>query len=119
MIDLSPPAITVSSSMPALWPADGKVLEDTISGSVRDLLSGVSAGSIRFRVTDEYGEIQPAGSVIINADGAFSFDVLLEARRLGSDVDGREYRVIVSASDAVGNQSSSFAIVIVPHDQRK
>jgi uncharacterized protein len=119
MIDLTPPAIAISSSMPALWPADGKVLSDTISGSVRDSLSGVNAGSVRFRVTDEYGEIQPAGPVTLNADGTFAFDVLLEARRLGNDRDGREYRVIVTAGDVVGNQGSAFTIVIVAHDQRQ
>jgi uncharacterized protein YjiK len=118
-IDLTPPTITISPSIPELWPANGKVLSDTISGSVRDLLSGVSAGSVWFRVTDEYGEIQPSGPVTRNADGTFAFDVLLEARRLGRDRDGRQYRVIVTASDAVGNQSSSFTIVTVPHDQRQ
>jgi hypothetical protein len=117
VVDLTPPSITVAASLSRLWPADGKMLTDTISGLVRDQLSGVAPGSVTFRVIDEYGEIQPAGPVSLQSDGTFSFVVMLEARRLGADQSGRDYRVVVTASDTVGNQTSAFTMVNVPHDQ--
>ena len=117
VVDLTAPTITVTASMSELWPADGKMLTDTITGTVRDLLSGVAVGTVTFRVVDEYGEIQPTGPISLQADGSFSLVVTLEARRLGSDQGGRDYRVVVTASDLVGNQGSAFTIVNVPHDQ--
>jgi hypothetical protein len=46
----------------------------------------------------------------------FSFAVPLEARRLGQDNDGRQFRIVVNASDKAGNQSSASVVVVVPHD---
>ena len=37
---------------------------------------------------------------------------------MGSDLDGRRYEIIVSASDKAGNGASASTFVVVPHDQR-
>jgi hypothetical protein len=118
-IDLTPPAITIAASVPVLWPANGKLVPDTISGAVTDSLSGIDLSTVAFAVVDEYGQLQPAGAVSVGPDGRFSFLVKLEARRLGQDSDGRFYQIVISARDKAGNQTSASTVVTVPHDQGK
>jgi hypothetical protein len=115
-----PPAITVSPSRPTLWPPNNKLVPDTISGRITDSGdSGIDPNSVTFEVVDEYGVVQPRGPIVLKADGSYSFTLMLEASRLGEDLDGRTYQITVSASDNVGNHASTTAIVIVPHDQGK
>ena len=118
-VDTTAPTITVSASAPVLWPPNGKLVPDTISGSIADSLSGVDPATITFRVVDSYGTVQPAGPVSLGTDGEFAFAVSLEAARMGQSGDGRRYEIIVTASDNAGNRSSASTTVIVPHDSRK
>jgi hypothetical protein len=93
----------------------------TISGSVTDNEpggTGVNPSTVAYAVTDEYGEVQPRGSVALMPDGSYSFTIKLWASRKGSDIDGRLYTIVVSAQDNNGNKGSSAAQVIVPHDER-
>src|SRR4029077_17193412 len=112
VVDNAPPTITAAASLPVLWPANGKSVSDTISGTVTDALSGVDPGTVTFQGVDEYGEIQPAGPISLGSGGQFSFVLPLEARRLGQDSDGRRYQIIVKASDKAGNQASASAVVV-------
>jgi uncharacterized protein YjiK len=118
-IDTTPPTISVAASAPVLWPANGKLVPEILSGAVTDSLSGIDPATVAFVVVDEYGQLQPAGSIAPGADGRYSFSVGLEARRLGEDSDGRHYQVIISAADKAGNQTSATTEVTVPHDQGK
>jgi hypothetical protein len=118
-IDLTAPSITVAASASTLWPPNGNVVPDTISGVISDGLSGIDPSTATFRVIDEYGQIQPTGGVAVGAGGVYSFTVNLEASRLGQDLDGRTYQIVVSASDHAGNQASASTVVTVPHDQGK
>ena len=118
-IDLATPTITVAASAPMLWPPNGRVVPDMISGVIGDGLSGIDPSTATFRVMDEYGRVQPTGPVVIGPGGVYSFTVNLEASRLGQDLDGRHYQIIVSASDRAGNQASAATMVTVPHDQGK
>jgi hypothetical protein len=43
----------------------------------------------------------------------------LVASRLGSDTDGRIYRIMVQVEDMAGNASVASVTVLVPHDQGK
>ena len=70
-----------------------------------------------FRVTDEYGIVQPSGAVAVNDDGSYRVRVLLTASRDGSDLDGRTYTVTVSANDKAGNVGSGTTDVRVLHDR--
>jgi hypothetical protein len=90
----------------------------TILGTITDTDSGVNANSAAYAVKDEYGEIQPKGAITLGPGGTYSFNVLLQASRLGTDLDGRRYTVTVRAKDNAGNAASKSAAVIVPHDQR-
>ena len=90
-----------------------------VSGAITDEPggSGVQASSAAYVVTDEYGQIQPHGTIPLGADGQYAFTVSLEASRKGSDQDGRHYTITVSASDNAGNLGTASAVVTVPHDQ--
>ena len=116
-IDLTPPAVSVSANPSSLWPANGKMVPVTISGTMTDNLSGVDSSTAAFNVVDEYGSIQPSGPVSLGAGGSYSFTVSLKASRNGNDQDGRHYTITVSAQDLAGNPGSAATSVIVPHDQ--
>jgi hypothetical protein len=50
--------------------------------------SGVKAGSAAYVIMDEYGQIQPSGSITLGEGGHYGFTVALEASRRGNDQDG-------------------------------
>jgi hypothetical protein len=116
-IDLTPPVVNVSASPSRLWPPNGQMVPVTVFGSIADSLSGVDPSSATFAVVDEYGLIQPSGPVTVGSGGSYSFTVSLQASRLDTDTDGRQYTITVRASDLAGNRGSAATVVTVPHDQ--
>jgi glycosidase len=116
-IDLTPPAVTVSASPSLLRPPNGRMAPVTVSGTFNDNLSGVDPTSAAFAVVDEYGSVQPSGRVSLGPGGSYSFTVSLQASRLDTDKDGRQYTITVSARDLAGNAGSAATTVTVPHDQ--
>jgi hypothetical protein len=63
----------------------------------------VDQDTATYEVTDEYGSVQPKGSVPVKADGSYAFTIKLQASRNGNDKNGRLYTMTVSAEDLVGN----------------
>jgi hypothetical protein len=118
VLDTTPPIITVAVSRATLWPPNGKMVPVTVSGTITDTGSGVNVNSAAYAVKDEYGEVQPHGAITLGPGGAYSFTILLQASRLGTDLDGRRYAVTVRAKDNAGNGGSKTSVVNVPHDQR-
>lgn len=116
-IDLTAPTVRVSVSPSTLWPPNGKMVKVTVSGAIRDSLSGVDPSTAAFAVVDEYGSVQPHGPVTLGTGGSYAFTVLLESSRRENDSDGRHYSITVNANDLAGNPGSAVATVIVPHDQ--
>lgn len=116
-IDIIPPVVTIAANPPILWPPNGKMETVVISGTITDNIDGVNASTAAFTVIDEYGAVQPSGTVTLGLGGTYSFSILLEASRNGDDKDGRQYTITVSAKDNVGNLGLASAVVIVPHDQ--
>jgi hypothetical protein len=114
--DATPPVITISASPATLWLANGKRVAVTVSGTITDEDggSGVKAGSAAYVVMDEYGQIQPQGSVAL-VDGLYTFTVALEASRRGNDQDSRHYTIAVSVQDNLGNSGFKTTLVTVPH----
>lgn len=98
-IDATPPALTVAVHPATLWPPNGAVVKVVVSGAIADAISGVDPSGVSFRVTDEYGSIQPMGPVTLGTGGSYSFGVSLQASRRGTDLDGRLYTVTVNAED--------------------
>jgi hypothetical protein len=115
--DTTPPVITVSATPRLLWSPNGKMVPVTVSGTIIDTGSGVKAGSATYALKDEYGEIQPIGTITLSPEGNYSFTVLLQTSRQGSDLDGRRYMVTVRAKDNAGNGGSNTSTVTVLHDQ--
>ncbi len=107
-LDKTPPKLSITATPDTLWPPDNKMVDVTISGKAEDSLSGID--SLSFKVTDEYGKVQP----IITGFGS---TIKLEASRDGNDKDGRIYAISVTAKDKAGNESTASTIVTVPHDQ--
>jgi hypothetical protein len=116
-VDTTPPTITVAVNRATLWPPKGKMVPVIVSGTITDTGSGVNLVSAVYSVTDEYGQVQPQGAITLGVGGSYSFTVLLQASRLGSDLDGRQYIITVNASDNAGNTASQASVVTVPHDQ--
>ena len=114
---MSPPVVTLAVSPSSLWPANGKLVPVTISGTITAVGSACTVKTTSYAVTDEYGKVQPTGPVTMGSGGAYSLTVWLRASRLGTDLDGRRYTVSVSASNNAGKTGSRAGTVVVPHDQ--
>jgi hypothetical protein len=117
--DTTPPVITIAASPATLWPPNGQPVAVTVSGTITDEPGGSGVSSAVYRVIDEYGQIQPSGSVNLGADGRYAFIVALQASRRGNDQNGRHYTITVSANDNAGNVGAASTSVTVPHDQGK
>ena len=117
--DTKPPLITLSATPKFLWPANGTMMPVNVSGTITDAGSGVNARAAAYAVRDEYGKIQPKGTITLDPRGNYSFNIMLRASRLGIDKDGRRYTLTVFASDNAGNNRSKITVVTVPHDQRQ
>ena len=116
--DTTPPMVTIVSVTPdTLWPPNGKLVPVTIVATITDAGSGVDPNTTAYAVEDEYGSVEPSGSLTLRADGRYTATIPLQASRRGNDRDGRLYTITVSALDNEGNEGSATAFVIVPHDQ--
>ena len=105
-IDNAGPVVTAAAN-PATASKSPRPVTITVSGSATDNLSGLAGAS--FNVIDEYGVTQPSGPVTVQANGSYSFTLTLPATKNGPDKDGHLYRIVVSATDQVGNSSSATA----------
>ncbi len=115
-IDKTPPVI---SGMPAtgytLWPPNHKMnLVATVSAS--DSLSGLASDS--FNVTGTSNETFDLKNpdILITSNASHGFVIQLRSERAGNGT-GRVYMLIATASDIVGNTTTSTATCTVPHDQ--
>jgi len=117
-VDTTAPVITLTPRLASLWPPNQSMIADVMSGAATDDLSGIDPATVSFHVVDEYGAVEPLGNVVVGGDGSYSFPAVLEASRLGTDLDGREYRIFVTGQDRAGNAFTASTVVRVPHDQR-
>jgi hypothetical protein len=112
--DTTPPAIVTPIANPTtIWTGNNKKMQVTVSGgpgAITDSASGVA--SANFHVVDEYGLDQPTGSLTVNADGSYSFNVLLTGNRNSSDRDGRTFQIFVSATDRANNPATSLPAIV-------
>jgi hypothetical protein len=112
--DTTPPAITIAASPTVLSPPNRRLVTVTVSGAITDGDNGSGVQASTYQVLDEYGQIQPSGSVTLGQDGEYAFTVVLQASRQGNDRDGRLHTIEVSATDDAGNQGVASATVTVP-----
>jgi hypothetical protein len=114
--DSTTPIVTASAHPSSLWPPNHKFDPVTVNGHVADDSSNVRR-VVRYQVFDEYGQVQPSGAATVHANGNYSFVVRLQSSRLGQDKDGRQYTIVVWATDPAGHTGSATALVVVPHDR--
>lgn len=114
--DLTAPTVTVSATPSVLTPPDGRKVDVLISGTIMDTDAGVDPSTAKFVVKDEYGLVQPKGSIALAQGGFYSATVPLEASSLSTDLNGRRYTITVKAQDYVGNTGWKSVIVTVPHE---
>jgi hypothetical protein len=107
-VDRQDPEVTVATTTPAIAPPNRKMVPVTFTGTIVEQ----NLASASYAVTDEYGLLQPAGSINVSPSGAYSFTVMLEARRDGGDKD-RVYTVTVTAADAGGRTGSAATTTAV------
>ena len=115
-IDQTAPTITAFASPTTLFPPNHKFVPITVTGHVADNLSGV-AHTVTFHVVDEYGQVQPSGTALVDANGNYNFVVNLQASRHGQDKNGRQYVIDVTVGDIAGNQATTAASLVVLHDR--
>jgi probable HAF family extracellular repeat protein len=116
-IDTRPPSVDVRTLTPRLPPSGKKRIPVAFFGRVSDEGSGIASAT--YRVVDEYGTVEPAGTLELDDDGRFLVVVQIEPSRRGNDRDGRLYRLVVTATDRAGNEGSDTASVTIVHDQRR
>jgi len=106
-IDKTPPEVKLDANPKEIWPPNGKMVDVTVTGYATD----DHLFSKELTVEDEYNLIEPVIS-------AFGQTIQLEAKRNGSDLDGRAYIIKAVAEDKAGNTTEKQTQVIVLHDQR-
>src|SRR5947207_2828930 len=85
---LSESMIPVSAKPTVLWPPNCNMVPATVWGTMTDHEpggTGVNPSTGAYAVTDEYGQVQPRGSVPLGSDGSYSFVIQLQASRHGND----------------------------------
>ena len=102
-IDTGAPVVTATAN-PSTAPKGPKPVNVTISGSVTDAVSAVSAS---YNVIDEYGTTQPSGAVTVQPNGSYSFTLSLPSNRQGNDKDGHLYTIVVTGVDQAGNSTTA------------
>jgi hypothetical protein len=114
--DVTAPVVTAIGVSPnTLWPPNHKLVPVTVALAATDACSAVTS-AIASVTSDEPvnglgdGNTEPDWVVT----GALT--LLLRAERSGLG-DGRVYTIGVTSTDASGNATTSYATVLVPHDQ--
>ncbi|MEK6335637.1 MAG: PQQ-binding-like beta-propeller repeat protein [Acidobacteriota bacterium] len=111
-IDASGPVITASAS-PSSATKKNQSLSVTVSGKVTDTPSGVLANNTTFSVVDEYGVTQPSGSVTVQANGNYSFNLSLPRTLNNDDSNGHLYTITIQSKDQAGNTSAASTTVTI------
>ncbi len=112
--ETTPLELKVIATPSTLWPPNGRMRAVEVSG----VLIGAGAGPItgQYKVTDEYGRVQPEGTFQGSPDNTFAFTVALQASRHGGDHDGRQYQIALTVTNHTGQSAGQTIEVRVPHD---
>jgi hypothetical protein len=107
-----PPTITATADPNLLlWSPNKTMTPVTVSGSAMG-----PGMTVSYTVADEYKKVQPSGTAVVNASGAYAVVLSLEAYRNGNDQDGRLYIITVTGRDQFGRTVVTTTTVRVPHD---
>lgn len=107
--------VAITSVQPQiLFPVTNRLVPVTVTGFI--VSTRPTAPAVRYQVVDEYRRYEPGGRVELTPfpTGGYEFrtTILLPAAK-GDDAAGRQYNILVSASDQ-DNAYGRYAGVIVP-----
>jgi hypothetical protein len=108
-VDTNKPDVTATATPNSVLQSSDPVTV-TISGHVTDTISSFQPGSASFVVVDEYGVTQPAGPIVLQANGNYLFTLTLPATKNSGD-RSHAYTITVTGSDQAGNTNSDPATV--------
>lgn len=118
------PATTVSvliATPATLNPPNNRFVKVAVFGNVIESSPKATPHAV-YQVTDQYRRNEPGGRVTLTKVTptvyAFSFTVLLQARRAQTDLGGRHYYIEVGSEDSQNAGGRTIA-VYVPHDKLK
>jgi uncharacterized lipoprotein YddW (UPF0748 family) len=116
-IDKTAPTIQLTAKRTRIWPPNGQIENVDIDGSGSDAVSGVA--QVSYVVTDEYGSsLSIAPRALSGSSANWAETLAVEARREGTDLNGRLYTVTATITDVAGLTSTATITVVVAHDQR-
>ena len=108
-VDTTRPEVTVTATPNSVSQSSDPVTV-TISGHVTDTLSSFQPGGASFAVVDEYGVTQPAGPIVLQANGNYVFTLTLPATKNAGD-RSHVYTITVTGADQAGNTNSASTTV--------
>ncbi|HEY8562143.1 MAG TPA: family 10 glycosylhydrolase [Pyrinomonadaceae bacterium] len=112
LIDKTAPTGSIAANPNRIFPPNGKMVPVTLTFSGADAVSGLA--SVSYVVTDEYGAILAIPTRALSGGAASWTERLeVEARREGSDRDGRVYTVTATITDIAGNASTVTTNIVV------
>jgi uncharacterized lipoprotein YddW (UPF0748 family) len=115
-IDTGAPTVALSATPSVIWPANNEMVNVRLDGSGSDAVSGLA--SVSYVITDEYGTaLNLSPRSLAGSSGNWSETLAIEARREGTDLDGRLYVVVATLTDVAGNTMTATTRIVVPHDQ--
>lgn len=123
IVDTQEPTLAPVLSKGILWPPNHQMVDITIDVNASDTsglpitLSASIACSEPVEGLGD-GDMFPDWTNLEIDQEAGVISLQLRAERSGSG-DGREYTIIITATDASGNSSTVEKIIIVPHDKSK
>jgi len=119
--DTTPPSLTLSTDLQALWPPNHRMVPVHLAWRALDRCDS-RPGVVLVSVTnsepdDTEGESdgRTTGDIVGADIGTPDPEVEVRAERAGDGL-GRTYEFTYSSTDASGNKSSGLAVVVVPHD---
>ena len=123
VIDSTAPSLSPIPSLTMLWPADHNLHSVTIQANAFDNGGGpitLDVDVISSEPEDDIGDGStiPDYEVVSVDDETGLIELLLRAERAGKG-DGRTYSIVITATDASGNQSTAIIEIRAPHDRRK
>lgn len=102
-----------------LSPPNNRFVNVEVTGTVFENRADLRP-SVEFHVVDEYRRFEPSGKVKLSRVSTgvfeFKFTVVLQAKRASKDTAGRQYYVIVGATDP-DNSQGLVVPVFVPYNK--
>jgi uncharacterized lipoprotein YddW (UPF0748 family) len=115
-VDTIAPVLTLTATPSVIWPANNQIVNVRLDGTGSDSVSGLQ--NISYVITDEYGtSLTLPLRALTGSSSSWSEALAVEARREGTDLNGRIYVVVATLTDVAGNSTTGTIEIVVPHDQ--